>query len=163
MKLYTEVIWQSLVSSRYQLYGYSIAPDVSCQKMCIPASVSRDTETLLMSLFYQNNLMNSFLHRYNKDKFYSPLCSCQEGGKQDALHILTRCKNISQRKRQKMIQVLDELDTCADAEDHIMLLNCSRSSDFITICTEIMVEASLFLRTKIQLASAVKDTEELDS
>ena len=151
MKTYTENVWQIYVSSQYQLEGYLSHPDVSCEKLKIPTSVPREIETLFMSVFYQNNLMNTFLYKHNKYKFDTPKCSCNMDEDQDALHILTACRNIDKTKHQNMIQTLNELDTCSNTEDHIMLLNCSRNPEFIKRCLAIMAEGAKFLRTEIEL------------
>ena len=65
-----------------------------------------------------------------------------------------------------MIQVLEQLTTTTDIEDHILLLNCSRDHHFISLCTQIMTEGSHFLRTKIQLTSpieAISDNQATDN
>ena len=151
MKKYTEHVWQRSITSQYQLEGYSSYPEVSCSKMTIPNSVPRVVETLFMSIFYQNNLMNSFLYKLNRGLVNTPKCSCNMEEDQDALHILTACGNIDRHKRQHLIQTLNNTNTCPDTEDHILLLNCSRDTDFVNWSLEIMSEATSFLRTDIQL------------
>ena len=53
--------------------GYSHLPSPSCSNLPIPVSVARDVEVKRMSLFYTNNLCNSFLYRVSRVP--SPLCS----------------------------------------------------------------------------------------
>ena len=104
-----------------------------------------------MSLLYQNNLMNAFLHKYNKNRFYSPKCECQANEDQNPLHVLTGCTNIAEWKRDKVINILDGLDYSPNMEEHVMLLSSSRNKEFVEVCLDIITEASTFLRKEIQL------------
>ena len=58
MKHYSEQLWQSSINSQYQLEGYTEAPTVSATKLKFPPKSSRQLETLFLSLFYPNNIMN---------------------------------------------------------------------------------------------------------
>ena len=58
---YVESKWQSSVDNQWLLNGYSMAPIVSCKILSFDSFVNRKTETLCLSFFYPNNLLNSFL------------------------------------------------------------------------------------------------------
>ena len=76
MNKYIEYLWQSSVRNEYQLEGNYILPQPKVQPLPIRRGLARKTEVLLLSLFYENNLLNSFLHRYKSDIYISPLCDC---------------------------------------------------------------------------------------
>lgn len=152
IKVYSESVWQTLVNSQHQLEGYSDAPIVSSTKLKLQSNLSRESETLLLSLFYPNNLLNSFLYQYNKDRFTSPACCC--GSKeQTAEHILLHCQNVKEWKRHKMMEILaDDPPGSTDKNSGCMfLISWSRLPVFIIICTEIIKDASSFLHTEITL------------
>lgn len=152
IKVYSESVWQTLVNSQHQLEGYSDAPIVSSTKLKLQSNLSRESETLLLSLFYPNNLLNSFLYQYNKERFTSPACCC--GSKeQTAEHILLHCQNVKEWKRHKMMEILaDDPPGSTDKNSGCMfLISWSRLPVFIIICTEIIKDASSFLHTEITL------------
>ena len=57
---YVEFKWQSRVDNQWLLNAYSMAPIVSCEILSFDSFVNRKTETLCLSFFYPNNLLNSF-------------------------------------------------------------------------------------------------------
>ena len=93
MKHYSEHLWQSSINSHYQLEGYTETPTVNTTKLKFPPKTSRQFETLFQSLFYPNNIMNEFFHRFNSSKFDSPLCECGRG-EQNSLHLLIFCHDV---------------------------------------------------------------------
>ena len=62
MRIYSEFMWQGYINNIYQIEGECRIPTVSCQSLHIPVYTTRDQEVLFMSLFYKNNLMESFLY-----------------------------------------------------------------------------------------------------
>ena len=86
MKHYREKLLQSSISSQYQLEGFTEAPRVSTTKLQFPPKTSRQLETLFLSLFYSNNIMNEFLHRQ---------------GEQNSFHLLIFCHDIHPNKKEK--------------------------------------------------------------
>ena len=76
MKTYAELLWKSTINSQFQAEGFSKAPIVSTDKLKFGPNTSRKFETLMLSMLYQNNLLNAFLHRFNPQKFNTPLCNC---------------------------------------------------------------------------------------
>ena len=85
---FTEFLWQESLQNKLQLEGWSHIPKVSLSPLPLQLGTSRETEVLIMSLFYENNLLNSFLFKHDRSRWTSPLCSCGEE-EQTALHLLT--------------------------------------------------------------------------
>ena len=104
---YTEELWQKSVNNQYCMDGHQYYPKVQCSKIRFPTGTTRETETLTLSLFYPNNLLNSFLYRFNKDRFITPLCGCGEG-EQDATHVLTQCKMVKAVTKRKLVSLITE-------------------------------------------------------
>ena len=88
-----------------------------------------------MSLFYSNNLFNSFLY---KETYLveSPLCRKCKQQEETAYHLILECSNKSEEARAILNQVIkDEEIQMADCTT---LLNGSRHPPFIKICLEIL-------------------------
>ena len=66
MRLYIEHLWQILLNSQYQIEG-CLYRSTKCKlrEISVPPNTTRLLETLVMSLFYPNNLLFDFLNRYN--------------------------------------------------------------------------------------------------
>ena len=90
MKHYSEQLWQSSINSQYQLEGYTEAPTVSATKLKFPPKSSRQLETLFLSLFYPNNIMN-----------------VGEGRKIHLPAYYTDCPDVQADKRKKMSELLE--------------------------------------------------------
>ena len=60
MKSFTEKIWQQSMNSQFQLEGFAESPTVSTTKLKFDLKLSRQHETLFLSFFYTNNIMNEF-------------------------------------------------------------------------------------------------------
>jgi len=154
MKHYSEQLWQSSINSQYQLEGYTEAPTVSTTKLKFPPKTSRQLETLFLSLFYPNNIMNEFLHRFNSSKFDSPLCECGRG-EQNSLHLLIFCPDIQLKKRNSMSELLisHPLHNILNQGygGNSMLISWSRLHKFFDLAVEITRDAEQFLRTEIKL------------
>ena len=63
MTKYTEHLWKSKVLNKALLEGKTRIPCVRALPLPIPMGISRDDEVKLMSMFYNNNLLNSFLYK----------------------------------------------------------------------------------------------------
>lgn len=152
IKKYAELKWQTSIKSKFQIEGYSDAPKVNTMKLRFPSKTPRNLETLMISLFYPNNLLNEFLHRQNKSKYGSPLCCCGHG-EQNSKHILLYCRNITASKRQEMSQLLSQypLHSLDTHENNAFLISWTRMPKFFRLCLEIASEAMEFLRTEIVL------------
>ena len=60
-----------------------------------------------MSMFYNNNLLNSFLYKTQRNHCSSPMCPCGDG-EQTAFHILNDCKMFhSSTRNAKYYRVYD--------------------------------------------------------
>ena len=111
--------------------GHQYYPKVQCSKIRFPTGTTRETETLTLSLFYPNNLLNSFLYRFNKDRFITPLCGCGEG-EQDATHVLTQCKMVKAVTKRKLVSLITEdfpIDTLRP-----FFSDWSKDPGFIQLC-----------------------------
>ena len=151
MKRYSEVMWQKRVNRQYQLNGFSEAPIVSTKKLKFPAETNRKQETLILSLFYPNNLFNSFLHRFDKTRFPTSSCSCGQG-LQDSLHLLQDCKHVNSQMRVNMKEILSRNPRqFSMLHDCSFLITWSRNSSFIKICTNICRDCQPFMRSEIVL------------
>ena len=62
MTKYMEHLWKSKVLNKASLEEKTRIPCVRALPLPIPMGISRDDEAKLMSMFYSNNLLNSFLH-----------------------------------------------------------------------------------------------------
>ena len=155
MVRYTEHLWQSSVDNEFMLEGYSIIPKASCSTLEIVRNVTRDEEVLLMSLFYENNLLNSSLYKINRAKFTTGECECGDG-LQTAYHIVMECSLVSESRRQVCFEILEELIGVSDAEvsSCVTLLNGSRSPKFISALLDVVRTTNVNLRTKVTLASS---------
>ena len=154
MKHYSEQLWQSTINSQYQLEGYTEAPTVSTTKLRFPPKTTRQLETLFLSLFYPNNIMNEFLHRFNSSKFVSPLCECRRGA-QNSLHLLVDCHDIQANKRNNMSELL-ERHPLHNIVNHgyggnSMLISWNRLREFFDLALEITKDAEEFLRVEVKL------------
>ena len=90
MNRYTETrLWKSSLKNQFQLEGYPIAPNPSCDTLPIPPGTSRKSEILLMSMLYKNNLLQDSL--YKLGKVPSPMCSLCGLEEETAPHILFSC------------------------------------------------------------------------
>ena len=148
MVKFTEKLWQNRMDNQCRSDGFSVSPIASCQKIKIP-TMSRKIETLVMGLFYENNLLNYFVSSHTSPPICNPSCPCHPNTKQDAMHILTECFLVTESKRNQMKDILREGDM--NAENHILLLNFSRKSGFMELVVSIIMECVGFLRTEIKL------------
>ena len=127
MNHYTENLWQSSLQNRLQQMGERRAPVVTTRPIPLPLGTNRKTEVLVLSLFYKQNLLNSFLYLSQRIKCKSPLCKCLEE-EQTAHHILVSCKLIDIELRTAMDGILHKLNGGRDSveevpADYISLLN----------------------------------------
>ena len=153
---YMEILWQESAQIQCQMEGWPVSPKVSCDPLPIPLGTCREMEVLVMSLFYRNNLLNSFLHRYDKDTWPSQLCACEED-EQTALHILTNCSIVGAERIEKakhIMQICNDTVDFADADQNpFAIINCSRDASFIELCLESVELERLHLKRKVQLRS----------
>ena len=153
IRRYSEVIWQTQTNNHNQLDGFQEAPLVSTKKLEFPQGTSRIIETLTMSLFYPNNLLASFLHRFDPIKFPKAQCECGKG-EQTALHLLLGCWNVDLDKRWEVDRFLAGLPVhslAAVAVQKELLISWSRLPGFLKLCTEAIEETSEFLTVDVIL------------
>jgi len=162
MRLYTEYTWQQRLTNKFLLDGYALAPRPSCATLPLQKYLPREIEVLLMSMFYDNNLLNSSLFKVNKKKFQTADCECEQSI-QDSYHILLECKLTDPNLRKKCIDLMASILPPGEisVRSHLSILNCSRSEDFIATVLSILQSSKVPLRRKVVLASN-KDTSGKD-
>ena len=151
IRMYTEKVWQERVNNQFIHDGFVSAPTVSTTKLKIPTT-DRNKETLLMSLFYDNNLMNGFLSRTLGLSFCSPHCSCNLWKVEDTQHVLLECLHVKPWKRRIMSNYLEGVSQNIP-DFHIILTNCSRDSTFVKLAMDIIDDCHGYLRKEIVLPS----------
>ena len=158
---FTEFLWQESLQNKLQLEGWSHIPKVSVSPLPLQHGTSRETEVLIMSLFYENNLLNSFLYKYDRSRWTTPLCICGEE-EQTALHLLTSCHLNEEYIRNQASHLLSVGNGAHSDEFHclgvVSVLNCSRDPNFIRVCKSMVETESLCLRKRISLPLEVQGT-----
>ena len=147
---YTEVIWAESIRNEFLCEGHSIIPQPSCTPLPLSVSVSRGTEVMVMQMFYENNLLNSFLHRINIPDVQTSLCHCGRD-EQTAYHVILECETIDPELRARANASLRLSSGDPDTRSSIVLLNSSRDKDFIQCMVEIVDAQKDFIRNSIDL------------
>ena len=134
IRKYTETLWAQSLSNQQTMEGELVIAQPSCKPLPIPLYTDRSDEVLLMSLFYTNNLMNSFVYRhtYNAE---SPLCPRCQREEQTAYHVIMECNDLLEKIQLITNKILGE---ASSINHHNTLLNCSRNSEFIKCAIEIL-------------------------
>ena len=153
MVLYIEHLWQILLNRQYQIEGCTEVRNVNSEKLVFPPNTTRLLETLVMSLFYPNNLLFYFLNRNNPIKFPYKTCPCGSGI-QDSIHPLMNCIFVNSEKRNDTAQILlnnqfHQIDTVSNQKG--LLLSWSRFPGFIEFCCFVMNDVSGYLLTELKI------------
>ena len=154
VKRFTELLWQKKICTEYQCEGYSSIPVVNCNSLPTPANITREVETILMSHFYENNLMNGFLYRIGNKNASTPLCSC-EHDIQSPFHSLIECRLVDNHIQSKLIKEMKAFFLTADnkdaaiVKDSVTLLNMSRNKTLLNLMGEAIKDNIKSYRTKI--------------
>ena len=152
MNKYIEHLWQASLRNEFQSEGHNIIPIPKVKPLSLRKGHSREAEILILSLFYDNNLLNQFLYRYNPTFYPSPLCFCGLE-EQTPHHLLFRCGYVDGELRTQaymnfQLAVGSELAPC---ESHINILNGSRHDAFMKNVSDIILSVKKLLRTEIVL------------
>ena len=148
MKKYTEILWAASIGNEFLNDGQGVIPKPSATQLQLNPRVDRKTEVLVMSMFYEQNLLNSFLYRHGIRDISSPLCHCGSE-EQTAAHILLRCEKVDDELRSR---ARDCLQSTGDSEEGpTTLLNLARDKDFINILCDIIYDQRDLLRSSIEL------------
>ena len=151
MRHYTEHIWSESMRNQLQTEGYTYLIKPSCSALPISKQVTRRQEVQVMSLFYENNLFNSFLHRYDRQRFPSPLCHC-DTEVQTSYHVAVTCSNLSDIHKGELQEQLKTTLGDDDApENTFSLLNASRSPAVINLLVKSIDAQQDYLRSEIEL------------
>ena len=112
--------------------GYHQLPKAVMDPLAFPDGTTRETEVLVISLFYNNNLLNGSLHRLYPTIYKSTLCDYGKGV-QDNYHVLLECE----AKSKDSNNFIFELKACfaknneerdAGYHSNIQFLNASRDA-----------------------------------
>ena len=136
-KKYVEKLWLEKLKNQALLNGELNVPTPSCQKLPIPDHTTREDEVLLMSLFYPQNLFNSFVYRHTYQT-ESPLCSRCTSKEETPFHIVYECNN----NKEKICSIVDKIVGDIHYEDCNTLLNCSRNEEFIHCCLNVLKQGN---------------------
>ena len=153
VRKYGEILWQTRTNILCQLEGFHESPKVSSSKLTFDSDVSRKQETLTMSLFYPNNLLLSFLNRFDPAKYPTLQCSCGKG-EQSPLHILLYCMTVKSWNRDSVFKYLhDTKYHSLEAADNqrSLLLSWSREPGFLLLCVDIIKNVEHILKFEITL------------
>ena len=152
MRKYTEHLWRASLQNELQLDGYNIIPDPKCSMIPIPPGTRRDEEVMILSMFYPNNTLNSFLHSTNAEKFPDPLCNCGESY-QTAHHILFHCKNTDPILKQNNLEILKKIVGATEApiESSLVLLKASKNVVFIESISKVIKHQMQYINKDIHL------------
>ena len=154
-KQFLEICWQKSITNYFMAEGYHQLPKAVMDPLAFPDGTTRETEVLVISLFYYNNLLNGSLHRLYPTIYKSPLCDCGKGV-QDNYHVLLECK----AKSKDSNNFIFELKACfaknnevRDAGYHtnIQFLNASRDALTLKLMVKRITVLSNTLRKAISL------------
>ena len=135
IRKYTEAIWSHISKNQQIMNGELVLANPQRCPIPIPTDTDRKEEVLLLSLFYPNNLMNSFVYRHTFNA-ESPLCPRCNHKEQTAYHVIMECNSHLQKITPITHKILGE--EAARADHHNTLLNCSRNSEFIKCALKIL-------------------------
>ena len=154
-KQFLKICWQKSTTNYFMAEGYHQLPKAVTDPLAFPVGTTRETEVLVMSLFYYNNLLNGSLHRLCPTIYKSPLRDCGKGV-QDNYHVLLECEAESKDSN----NFIFELKACfaknnevRDAGYHtnIQFLNASRDALTLKLMVKRITVLSDTLRKAISL------------
>ena len=151
MKKYTERLWAESLRNEFMLEGHSTIPKPSCTPLYLGNTITRKQEVLVMSMFYENNLLNSFLHRINRPDAPSALCHCGKGD-QTSYHVVLECEAINPELRSRALECIRRTNGEPLTEVATVILNSSRDRRFMECFMEIMDIQKDLLRDSIDLS-----------
>ena len=149
---FTEYLWKKSIQNQLQHEGYSVFPNPRCAPILAEASLSRDEEVMILSMFYPNNLLNSSLHKINSEKFTSPLCKCGHST-QSIFHVLFQCNFVNRELRDEARNQLQDIVGEAECslENSIVLLKASGNDRFMKTLSAIVKLQMPYLNTSVIL------------
>lgn len=139
-------LWQNSINNVSLNEGYHCIPIASTSSIPFPLNINREDEVLIMSMFYKNNLTNSFLYEFNPNMFSSPLCTygCQHI--ETPLHIITAC--LHNPYCVDLMNIVQSINVgYEDLNSHLNLINASRIKQFISISFDYLKNCDELKRT----------------
>lgn len=137
IKKYTEKIWYDKLTNQGLSEGDAHIPRPSCTKLPVPQNTPRQDEVLLMSMFYPQNLLDSFTYRHTYGT-ESPLCPRCNREEQTPFHVIYECNNHTDEIQKIITDIVDHNEV--QQGDSTTLLNCSRSEKFLKTCLKVLSE-----------------------
>ena len=152
MTKYTEQLWTQKLVFEAQAEGYAFHPKPSCAPLQINNTLGRSGEVQLMSLFYENNLLNGFLHKYDNQKYPNPYCYCGEDI-QTNFHILMTCPLVRENYRLELTNELYSVVGVEEVSPHnpFLFLNVCKHPKAMKIILKILKTHENRLRDEIIL------------
>ena len=149
---YIEHLWKKSIDNEFLQNGHSTLPHPTIKPLPLNRSITREVEVLSLSLLYEQNLLHSFLHRINENKFVSPLCPCGSED-QTAFHVLFRCSLVpSGLKEEAMVHLKQAVgEDHADTDNSVTLINASRHAPFMDSVVSIVTVLKDTLVSHIEL------------
>ena len=147
---YTELLWADSLKNEFLSEGYSTVPTPSCAPLQIDSNITRKSEVLLMSMFYENNLLNAFLYKINRPEVHSALCQCGTG-EQTPYHVVFQCANVDPELRSRAVNAVRLVGGASQSEEATVILNSSRDQSFIECLHDIINAQKDFIRDSIDL------------
>ena len=135
IRKYTEKIWQDQLTNQCLVDGDPHIPKPKYTKLPIPHNTSRRDEVLLMSMFYPQNLLNSFVYRHTYSE-ESPLCPRCKLYEQTPFHVIHDCNDYCVEIRERVLFTIGAEEV--QQADSTTLLNCSRDEIFINLCLTVL-------------------------
>ena len=146
------LLWMESLKYELQAEGHTYLPKPKCDPLPIPRDLTRQEEVQLMSLCYNNNLLNGFLHRFDNQKFPNPLCHCGSE-EQTNYHVAVQCSQLNTNNKAELIRNIKTAigDTNAVPENPFIFLNASRDPKVLNLLIDSVKTQFDYLRRDIEL------------
>ena len=150
MKKYTELLWSDSLKNEFMSDGHNTIPVPSYSPLPLDRHLSRKSEVLLMQMFYEQNLLNSFLFRMERPEASTSDCHCGNG-EQTPYHLVLQCDAVDPDLRAQVAHRIRLSGGTTQTENTIALLNTSRDKEFMDCLVKIMEVHKQFVRYTIDL------------
>ena len=101
-------------------------------------------------MFYEQNLLNSFIYKIGRPEIPSPLCHCGKE-EQTSYHLVLNCDNVDSDLRVRAAHFLNMVVGEIHAENSLVLLNASRDKQFMDCLVQIIEVQKHSVRNEIDL------------
>ena len=150
IKRYTELLWSESLTNEFMCDGYDTIPVPRCSPLPLDRNLPRKSEVMLMQMFYEQNLLNSFIYKIGRPEIPSPLCHCGKE-EQTSYHLVLNCDNVDSDLRDRAAHFLNMVVGEIHAENSLVLLNASRDKQFMDCLVQIIEVQKHSVRDEIDL------------